>query len=74
MQATVVWSGMQGSASMRTRSFLALSLTGVMIAILAAGCGSPDGAALTSAMPKPGEPDVTVAAIPAVDLAGLYIA
>jgi NitT/TauT family transport system substrate-binding protein len=74
MQAAVVWSGMQGSASMRTRSFLALSLTGVMITILAAGCGSSGGAALTSAMPKPEEPDVTVAAIPAVDLAGLYIA
>jgi NitT/TauT family transport system substrate-binding protein len=29
---------------------------------------------LTSAVPKPEEPDITVAAIPAVDLAGLYIA
>jgi NitT/TauT family transport system substrate-binding protein len=29
---------------------------------------------LTSAAPKPEEPDITVAAIPAVDLAGLYIA
>ena len=74
MQAAMVWSGMQGSAPMRTRRFLAFSLTGVMIMILAAGCGSGDSAALTSAAPKPEEPDVTVAAIPAVDLAGLYIA
>jgi len=29
---------------------------------------------LTSALPQPGEPYITVAAIPAVDLAGLYIA
>jgi NitT/TauT family transport system substrate-binding protein len=74
MQAAVVWSGMQGSATMRTRSFLAFSLIGVMIAILAAGCGSRGSAAPTSAVPKPEEPEVTVAAIPAVDLAGLYIA
>jgi NitT/TauT family transport system substrate-binding protein len=78
MQAAMVWSGLQtgmhGSASMRTRSFLAFSLAGVMIAILAAGCSSgASSAALTSA-PKPEEANVTVAAIPAVDLAGLYIA
>ena len=59
---------------MRTRSFLAFSLIGVMSMILAAGCGSGSSAALTQAGPKPEEPDVTVAAIPAVDLAGLYIA
>ena len=57
---------------MRTRSLLAW-ITGVMV--LAVGCSSGAGsAALTSAMPKPEEPDITVAAIPAVDLAGLYIA
>ncbi len=39
------------------------------------GCTSAGGnAALTSAFPKPEEPDITIAAIPAVDLAGLYIA
>ena len=32
------------------------------------------GAALTSVGPKPEQPDLTIAAIPAVDLAGLYIA
>jgi ABC-type nitrate/sulfonate/bicarbonate transport system substrate-binding protein len=50
-----------------------------MIMILAAGCSSKSGstggsAALTAAVPKPEQPDITVAAIPAVDLAGLYIA
>lgn len=57
---------------MRTRSLLAWIIG---VTVLAAGCSSGAGsAALTSAVPKPEEPDVTVAAIPAVDLAGLYIA
>jgi NitT/TauT family transport system substrate-binding protein len=57
---------------MRTRSCLAW-LIGV--SVLAAGCSSGAGsAALTAAGPKPEKPDITVAAIPAVDLAGLYIA
>lgn len=59
---------------MRTRSFLAFSLIGVMIMILAAGCGSPGRVTLPSTAPRPEQPDITVAAIPAVDLAGLYIA
>jgi NitT/TauT family transport system substrate-binding protein len=59
---------------MRTRGFLALSLAGVMITVLAAGCGSGNGTAPAAAAISPEEPDVTVAAIPAVDLAGLYIA
>jgi len=60
---------------MRTRSFLACFLFGIMIMILSAGCGSgSSGAALAPVMPKPESPDITVAAIPAVDLAGLYIA
>jgi NitT/TauT family transport system substrate-binding protein len=45
----------------------------------AAGCSSKgdsngSGAALTPVVPKPEQPEITVAAIPAVDLAGLYIA
>lgn len=57
---------------MRTRSLLAWIIG---VTVLAAGCGSGAGsAALTSAVPKPEDPDITVAAIPAVDLAGLYIA
>jgi NitT/TauT family transport system substrate-binding protein len=59
---------------MHARSFLAFSLIGVMIMTMAAGCGSRDGVKPGSAVLKPEEPDVTVAAIPAVDLAGLYIA
>jgi NitT/TauT family transport system substrate-binding protein len=45
-----------------------------MITVLAAGCASTGGAAPASASSQPKEPDITVAAIPAVDLAGLYIA
>lgn len=57
---------------MRTRSLLAWIIG---VTVLAAGCSSGAGsAALTSAVPKPEEPNITVAAIPAVDLAGLYIA
>ena len=57
---------------MRTRSLLARIIG---VTVLATGCSSGAGsAALTSAVPAPEEPDITVAAIPAVDLAGLYIA
>jgi NitT/TauT family transport system substrate-binding protein len=41
---------------------------------LVAGCSSVQNAALTSAQFKPEEPNITVAAIPTVDLVGLYIA
>ena len=56
---------------MNTRSFSAAPLIAVVIMVLVAGCGS---AAATAASAKPEEPDITVAAIPAADLAGLYIA
>ena len=46
-------------------------LVAAMITVLAAGCGS---AASLAARAAPEEPDITVAAIPATDLAGLYIA
>jgi ABC-type nitrate/sulfonate/bicarbonate transport system substrate-binding protein len=60
---------------MHTRRFWAARFIGAAIMVLAAGCGSAGGnAALTATAPKPEEPDITVAAIPAVDLAGLYIA
>jgi NitT/TauT family transport system substrate-binding protein len=60
---------------MNTRRFWAASLIAAMIMIPVAGCASGGGStALTSALPKPEETDITVAAIPAVDLAGLYIA
>jgi NitT/TauT family transport system substrate-binding protein len=60
---------------MRTRRFWAVRFIGAAITVLAAGCASAGGnAALTATAPQPEEPDITVAAIPAVDLAGLYIA
>lgn len=46
-------------------------LIAAMITVLAAGCGSAAGLAAQMA---PEEPDITVAAIPAADLASLYIA
>jgi NitT/TauT family transport system substrate-binding protein len=46
-----------------------------MIVALATACSSAGGSAtLTSTAATPEEPDITVAAIPSVDLAGLYIA
>ena len=56
---------------MNTRSFSVAPLIAVVIMVLAAGCGN---AAATAASASPEEPDITVAAIPAADLAGLYIA
>jgi NitT/TauT family transport system substrate-binding protein len=57
---------------MNTRSSWMVALIGAAIMIISTGCAAADGA--TAAGPPPGEPDITVAAIPAVDLAGLYIA
>jgi len=61
---------------MNTRRFWAASLIAAMIMVPVAGCASGGGGSttLTSALSRPEEPDITVAAIPAVDLAGLYIA
>jgi NitT/TauT family transport system substrate-binding protein len=41
---------------------------------LAAGCATGPGNAVLSSSSRPEEPDVTVAALPAADLAGLYVA
>jgi len=60
---------------MSTRRFWAAPIIVAVITLLAAGCGTAgSGAALTSRLAGPEEPDITVAAIPAADLAGLYIA
>ena len=60
---------------MNTRSLCAVPLITAVIMVLAAGCStSVSTTAATLAASKPEEPDITVAAIPAVDLAGLYIA
>ena len=56
---------------MNTRSFRPVPFVAAAIIVLASGCASPTSG---SASAKPEEPDITVAAIPAVDLAGLYIA
>ena len=60
---------------MNTRRFSAVPLITAAIMALAAGCSTAgSNAASTTAAYKPEEPDITVAAIPAVDLVGLYIA
>jgi NitT/TauT family transport system substrate-binding protein len=60
---------------MNTRSFCAVPLITAVIMVLAAGCStSVSTTASTLAASQPEEPDITVAAIPAVDLVGLYLA
>jgi NitT/TauT family transport system substrate-binding protein len=59
---------------MNTRGFCAIPLIAVMIMAMTAGCGTAPGRGSDPALSAPEKPDITVAAIPAVDLAGLYIA
>jgi NitT/TauT family transport system substrate-binding protein len=59
---------------MNTRGLRAVPLVMVMIMALATGCATASSQAHDPAPSGPEEPDITVAAIPAVDLAGLYIA
>jgi NitT/TauT family transport system substrate-binding protein len=68
---------------MKTRSFLPVPFAAAAIMVLAAGCaaagsdaapGSAPGSPPAAPPAATGEPHITVAAIPAVDLAGLYIA
>ena len=61
-------------AGMKTRSPWIAALFAAAIMIISAACSSASGAVPAAAGPAPEEPDITVAAIPAVDLAGLYIA
>ena len=61
-------------ARMKTRSSWIAALFAAAIVIVSAACSSASGAVPATAGPAPEEPDITVAAIPAVDLAGLYIA
>jgi NitT/TauT family transport system substrate-binding protein len=60
-------------AQMNTRSSWMAALTAAVTMIISAGCSAASGA-VPGPGPAPEEPDITVAAIPAVDLAGLYIA
>src|SRR5690348_4877974 len=61
-------------AGMKTRSPWMAALFAAAIMVISAACSSASGAVPAAAGPAPEEPDITVAAIPAVDLAGLYIA
>jgi NitT/TauT family transport system substrate-binding protein len=58
---------------MKIRSFRIMPVTASVIMALVAGCGSGSSPS-SAAPPDPELPDVTVAALPAADLAGLYIA
>jgi len=55
---------------MKIRSFSLVPVAVSALMALATGCGTTSG----TAKPDPAETDVTVAALPAADLAGLYIA
>jgi NitT/TauT family transport system substrate-binding protein len=64
---------------MKARGSWMAALSAAAIMIISAGCSSASGVVPADAVPAdpglvPEEPDITVAAIPAVDLAGLYIA
>ena len=60
---------------MNTRRFWAARFITLLIMVLVAGCGSASGnPGPGPAAGEPEEANITVAAIPAVDLAGLYIA
>jgi NitT/TauT family transport system substrate-binding protein len=58
---------------LNTGNFRAAPLIAGVIMVLAAGCTSAGGTSVTSAL-SPEEASITVAAIPTVDLAGLYVA
>jgi NitT/TauT family transport system substrate-binding protein len=58
---------------LNTGKFRPAPLIAAVIIFLAAGCGTAGNLALSS-LSKPEEPDITLAALPTADLAGLYIA
>ena len=59
---------------MSIRSFCIVPVTVSVLMALVTGCGSAGGSASSAAQPDPELADITVAALPAADLAGLYIA
>jgi len=59
---------------MKAWNWYAAPLIAVITGLAAAGCASGSGSAVLSSLSRPEEPDVTVAALPAADLAGLYVA
>jgi NitT/TauT family transport system substrate-binding protein len=59
---------------MGIRSFRIMPVTAALIMVLATGCAAASSAASSSAPPDPELANITVAALPATDVAGLYIA
>jgi NitT/TauT family transport system substrate-binding protein len=59
---------------MNIRGFRIMPVTASVIMVLATGCASASSAASSSAPPDPELASITVGALPATDLAGLYIA
>jgi NitT/TauT family transport system substrate-binding protein len=59
---------------MKTWDRHAASLIAAAITVLAAGCSTASGSVALSLLSRPELPEVTVAALPAADLAGLYVA
>ena len=59
---------------MSTWNFRAAPAVAAMIMVLAGCTAAPSVASFASLSSRPEQPDVTVAAIPSVDLAGLYVA
>jgi NitT/TauT family transport system substrate-binding protein len=59
---------------MNIRSFRIVPVTVSVIMVLTTGCGTVGNTAASPAQPDPEQADITVAALPAADLAGLYIA
>ncbi len=59
---------------MNTRRSCTALLIAAVTVVLAAGCTAAGGSATLTSSSRPEKPDITVAAIPASDLAGLYIA
>jgi NitT/TauT family transport system substrate-binding protein len=61
-------------ATMNARSFRMVPVAVSMIMALVTGCGTVSNTASSPAQVNPEQADITVAALPAADLAGLYIA
>jgi hypothetical protein len=59
---------------MNIRSFHIVPIIASVITALVTGCGSVSTSAPAAGQPDPVQADITVAALPAADLAGLYIA
>jgi NitT/TauT family transport system substrate-binding protein len=59
---------------MNTWNWRAAPLIATAITVLAAGCATGSGNTALSSVSRPEKPNITVAALPAADLAGLYVA